>query len=273
MAELDLGKVVGPQGPQGEQGIQGIQGIQGPKGDKGDNWTSQAIANKTDLNTIKDAGMYYAGGSNGCTNLPSDATIDAFGLIVFASAESWVTQLLIPSNQSTGAMYIRSFGNDAWSDWVQKGAQGAKGDKGDKGDTGATGAQGPKGDTGEAGPKGDKGDNGVSGTSIFMTTGATSATSTISKSSLVIPSGMSPRVNDFVLDTNGAFYPITKVTDTDITVGDLLITIKGAQGPKGDKGDKGDTGAVDQATLDTLATKEYVTNAISSITSYDDTSF
>lgn len=45
MAELDLGKVVGPQGPKGEtgaqgpkgqQGAQGPEGPQGPKGDKGD---------------------------------------------------------------------------------------------------------------------------------------------------------------------------------------------------------------------------------------------
>ena len=42
MAEINLGKVVGPQGPkgdkgeQGEQGIQGPQGEVGPKGDKGD---------------------------------------------------------------------------------------------------------------------------------------------------------------------------------------------------------------------------------------------
>lgn len=45
MAELDLGKVVGPQGPKGEtgaqgpkgqQGVQGPEGPQGPKGDKGD---------------------------------------------------------------------------------------------------------------------------------------------------------------------------------------------------------------------------------------------
>lgn len=36
MAELDLGKVVGPQGPQGPKGDKGDTGAQGPQGPKGD---------------------------------------------------------------------------------------------------------------------------------------------------------------------------------------------------------------------------------------------
>lgn len=36
MAEINLGRVLGPQGPRGEQGPQGPQGEQGPQGIKGD---------------------------------------------------------------------------------------------------------------------------------------------------------------------------------------------------------------------------------------------
>lgn len=35
MAELDLGKVVGPQGPQGPKGDKGDTGAQGPQGPQG----------------------------------------------------------------------------------------------------------------------------------------------------------------------------------------------------------------------------------------------
>lgn len=53
---------------------------------------------KVDLNTLTYDGhnrIYYAGGSSGCTNVPSQDKNSGFVLIVLRCAEGWCTQILI----------------------------------------------------------------------------------------------------------------------------------------------------------------------------------
>lgn len=134
--EVDLGSIVGPKGPKGDRGPAG-------------NFTASQLSNR-DLNTYHGEsyiGMYYGDGSNNCTNRPSG--VAAFYLEVNRSASGYYYQLMISSVGSTkNTMWIRSFGENAWSPWAQLGKTGATGPKGDKGDAGP---QGPKGDPGRDG--------------------------------------------------------------------------------------------------------------------------
>ena len=108
---------------------------------------------------------------------------------------------------------------------------------------GASGTAGAKGD------KGDKGDAGVAG-SVFATSGTNvGSDTTVLKADVVVPTGKTLAVGDYIIDVNGELYQIKAVTNDGYTVGGVVITLKGAQGAAGTagvagaKGDKGDAGA------------------------------
>lgn len=69
------------------------------------------------LNTITTPGFYYGGGGNGCTNVPPDYGIDAFGMIVFKTANGYTSQMLIGGNNSQNFTFIRTSNDTSWSDW------------------------------------------------------------------------------------------------------------------------------------------------------------
>lgn len=71
----------------------------------------------TDLNTTLTPGFYYGGGNNNCTNKPSN--IDAFGLVVYKTANGYTTQELTEGNTTPGKKYIRQYTGSAWSSWTQ----------------------------------------------------------------------------------------------------------------------------------------------------------
>ena len=68
-----------------------------------------------DLNSVTTPGIYFSGGSNTCTNKPSN--VDAFGLIVFKTASGYTTQILVEGNTSAGKTWIRQYNTSAWSGW------------------------------------------------------------------------------------------------------------------------------------------------------------
>lgn len=70
-----------------------------------------------DLNTTLTPGFYYGGGGNNCTNKPSN--VDAFGLIVYKTANGYTTQELTEGNTTPGKKYIRQHTGSAWSSWTQ----------------------------------------------------------------------------------------------------------------------------------------------------------
>lgn len=71
-----------------------------------------------DLNEIKDEGDYYAGGGNKNANKPEG--IDAFGLTVKRTADGYYSQYLTGGNSKTGIVYVRTFGGNKWSPWMQQ---------------------------------------------------------------------------------------------------------------------------------------------------------
>lgn len=80
----------------------------------------------------------------------------------------------------------------------------------------------------------------ASGRSMYVATIDVMTNGTVNLTDIVNPSGI--KVNDLLLDKHGEYYAVTKVTDTNISVGELLGSLKGATGPKGDPGEKGDPG-------------------------------
>lgn len=170
---------------------------------------------------------------------------------------------------------------------------GLKGETGPKGDPGEIGPQGPKGDgtnintinatiddvigtpsvkvtsTGDSaaqdvvfvfsGLKGAKGDTGNTGETgqrgsiIFKANVDVLTNGTVTSSDLVIPTGITPAINDFILDTNNDIYSITNVNSETYTVGELVSNIKGEQGIQGLQGPKGDAFAYSDFTSDQLA--------------------
>ena len=79
------------------------------------NPTETEVAGK-DLNVVTTPGMYYAGGSNTNTNKPSG--VDAFGMIVFKTANGYTTQILVEGNGSASKTWIRQYNGSAWSAWA-----------------------------------------------------------------------------------------------------------------------------------------------------------
>lgn len=189
----DLSGATGLTGPQGEQGPQGIQG---PKGDKGD------------------AG---AAGPKGDKGDPGAAGADG------KSAYQLWTELDGNADKSEDDFFAS--------------LKGAKGDTGEQGPKGDAGAQGPKGDKGDPGAKGDKGDTGTKGdtgargTVTLLARIDVMSGATINVTDLVIPDGVVPAINDYVLDIKGDMYLITALATGTVTVGDALpVNLKGPQG-------------------------------------------
>ena len=75
--------------------------------------------NLNNYNSYTHAGFYYAGGSNNCTNKPSE--VDAFGLQILRTADGYIQQILYASNNSKGNVYVRSYDGGTWSSWKQLG--------------------------------------------------------------------------------------------------------------------------------------------------------
>lgn len=71
---------------------------------------------EVDLNEYKTPGFYYGGGGNNCTNKPSN--VDAFGMIVYKTANGYTTQELTEGNTTPGKKYIRQHTGSAWSSWT-----------------------------------------------------------------------------------------------------------------------------------------------------------
>lgn len=71
-----------------------------------------------DLNTVKETGFYYAGGNNGCSNMPSGYTqTTGFGLIVEKTAKTdYLVQIYCATSNN---MYSRVCSNGTWSEWVR----------------------------------------------------------------------------------------------------------------------------------------------------------
>lgn len=201
----------------------------------------------------------------------SDGTPAGFGQIAATVENSAGTPNVVVTTSGTNEAKNISF---AFS--------GLKGETGPKGDKGDTGLQGPKGDgtnintinatiddvigtpsvkvtsTGDSvaqdvvfafsglkGAKGDTGDTGETGqrgSIIFKTNVDVLTNGTITSSDLVIPTGVTPAINDFILDTNNDIYSITNVNNETYTVGELISNIKGEQGLQGVQGEQGPKG-------------------------------
>lgn len=72
-----------------------------------------------DLNNVKTAGFYNAGGNNTCTNKPTNVT-GAFGLLVIRTAQNvnYCKQYLFPIT-ATAKPYFRNGSNGTWTAWRQ----------------------------------------------------------------------------------------------------------------------------------------------------------
>lgn len=82
--------------------------------------TADPTANKltgVDLNTITTPGFYFGAGGNNCTNKPASA--DAFGLVVYRSADGYRIQEFTNGNVNALTKYIRQYTGSAWGSWTQ----------------------------------------------------------------------------------------------------------------------------------------------------------
>ena len=61
-------------------------------------------------------GWYYAGGSNTVSNKPSN--VDAFGLLVWRSAEGYYTQTLVSANKDSSRIYTRQLSGSGATPWI-----------------------------------------------------------------------------------------------------------------------------------------------------------
>ena len=61
-------------------------------------------------------GWYYAGGSNNVSNKPSN--VDAFGLLVWRSAEGYYTQTLVNANKDSSRIYTRQLSGSGTTPWI-----------------------------------------------------------------------------------------------------------------------------------------------------------
>lgn len=67
------------------------------------------------INDCRTVGFYCGKVGNGCANLPN--TVDDFGMIVFKNSTDNICQLLVDGN-TTNIMYLRTFKNTGWTNWV-----------------------------------------------------------------------------------------------------------------------------------------------------------
>lgn len=109
--------------------------------------------------------------------------------------------------------------------------------KGDKAYTfvtdlsGATGLTGPQGEAGPQGIQGPKGDAGARGSFTFTAKVDVGSGTDVPLTDLNVPTGVTPVVNDYILDINGDLYLITALKDGAVSVGDALsVNLKGPQG-------------------------------------------
>lgn len=61
-------------------------------------------------------GWYYASGSNNVSNKPSN--VDAFGLLVWRSAEGYYTQTLVSANKDSSKIYTRQLSGSGTTPWI-----------------------------------------------------------------------------------------------------------------------------------------------------------
>lgn len=147
-AIAEVSKQVGPTGPTGPQGAIGPTGAKGADGKGAANGTGLTNQDLDDYKTEAQCGWYYAGGSNTVTNKPTG--VDAFGMWLLRTASGYYTQELYGSNNNLNKCYMRTWTANAWTSWVEKGANGKDGPTGPVGPVGPTGATGPVGPTGPA---------------------------------------------------------------------------------------------------------------------------
>ena len=81
------------------------------------NSTQLTNENLNSFNSETTCGFYHAGGSNSVTNKPSN--VDAFGLIVFRSANGYFTQLLYCGTGTGSAenLFTRHYTGGSWTEW------------------------------------------------------------------------------------------------------------------------------------------------------------
>ena len=147
-AIAEVSKQVGPTGPTGPQGVVGPTGAKGADGKGAANGVGLTNQDLDDYKTEAQCGWYYAGGSNMVTNKPTG--VDAFGMWLLRTASGYYTQELYGSNNNLNKCYMRTWTANAWTSWVEKGANGKDGPTGPVGPVGPTGATGPVGPTGPA---------------------------------------------------------------------------------------------------------------------------
>lgn len=80
------------------------------------------ILNSEDLNNyhgLEYVGLYYAIGSNTVTNKPPG--VNAFHLEVNRSADGYYYQLVIPGDNLTNTLWMRTWKNTSWTSWDKVG--------------------------------------------------------------------------------------------------------------------------------------------------------
>lgn len=68
------------------------------------------------LNDIIISGLYYGESDNSVANKPSN--VNAFGLQVLKTANSYITQILIEGDTSSGKIWQRQYNGTSWSAWT-----------------------------------------------------------------------------------------------------------------------------------------------------------
>lgn len=91
---------------------------------------------------------------------------------------------------------------------------------------------------------GTPGEEGKRGAIILVASIDVQSGATVPTESLTIPTGQTPDVNDFVIDTKGDTYFVTAISSDGVTVGDATaVNLKGAKGDAGEPGKAGTPGA------------------------------
>ena len=104
---------------------------------------------------------------------------------------------------------------------------------------------------GQAAQPGPKGEKGNPGKSLYVASSNVGAESSVKRTD--ITRGAEVVVGDWIIDVNGKVYEVKEATGDTITVGNMIMTLKGPAGAAGGKGDKGDPGAGLTGTASVLA--------------------
>lgn len=215
---VNLKGPVGAKGDKGDVGSVGPQGPTGAKGEKGDPFTIAKTFPSVKAMNDGFATDDVATGSFVMIDTGNVEDADNAKLYVKGDeAYTFVTDL-------SGATGLTGPQGEAGP----QGIQGPKGEAGPAGAKGDPGAAGAKGDPGAAGPKGD---TGARGSFTFTAKVNVSSDSDVSLTDLNVPTGVTPAVNDYILDINGDLYLITALKDGAVSVGNALsVNLKGPQG-------------------------------------------